>query len=164
MAASRNGAKRDGGFTLVELLVVLAIVAILGTAIGTVVAVTQRTTYEQRMISGLQDDLRRTTERIVSEMRKGSAVTIEAPDANTVTVTVQIRSDLGANLQFGLLNGNIWIDDPAQVICSHIAKLIVTQAPDARLIDIEFISTTDIPGVEHGLPVSLQTSVMLRNR
>ena len=158
----RARAKDRRGFTLIELLVTLAIVGLAVAAVGTINYMNQKDTIENKLLNELQDDMRYTIETIVPYLRMGSNLQIVG-DTATVIIPREVFSQ---DFSFGLIRstGTLWVRENTQPICSHIADMNVSGPDGDGLVTLELVSVSTMPGVEHGLPLTLKTSVMLRNR
>ncbi len=144
-----------GGFTLLELIITLAIASILASAVGTFSLAWQRRSYAAYNEAELQNDLRYALNVITYHMRKAKAIAVSTnPWKKEVKVTLTLTN--GKTVDFGHLKSQntLWIKDSSLPICSHIAKLdVVTQ-----------ITTVDkLPGIEKGLPLVISKQIRLRN-
>lgn len=74
MTAIRDRLQAEGGFSLVELLVVMFIFAMVGTAITGVLLTTQRSEQYQRRLQDVMDDGRVSIDRIRQELRAARRV------------------------------------------------------------------------------------------
>ncbi len=158
----RARAKDKRGFTLIEMLVTLALVGLAVAAVGTINFLNQKDTLENKLLNELQDEMRYTIETIVPYLRMGSDLQIVG---DTVTVIIP-REVFSADFSFGLnrSTGTLWVRESTQPICSKIADMNVSGPTTDGLVTLELVSVSTMPGVEHGLPLTLKTSVMLRNR
>lgn len=161
--------RRNGhGFTLVELLVTLAIVALAVAAVGTINLLNQRDTLENKLLNELQDDMRYTVETLVPYLRMGGDLdVVEDSVTGDVAVTVFIPREVHSeDFDFGFIRstGTMWVRVSSQPICSKIAEMNVSLPDSNGLVTLELVSVSTMPGVQHALPLTLKTSVMLRNR
>lgn len=74
MTATRDRLRTEGGFSLVELLVIIAIFAMVGSAITGVMITTQRSEQYQRRLQDVMDDGRVSVDRIRQELRAARRV------------------------------------------------------------------------------------------
>ena len=150
------------GFTLVELLVTLALVGIAATAVGSFSFLNQRQTMENKLLNQQQDDMRFVMETIVPYIRMGGSFKEDPVNTFTVYIPKEVFSAEMFVFGFNPSAGTVWIRDPSQPMCSNIAD--VNAAVDsAGLVALELISISTMPGVQHSLPITTKTSVMLRN-
>lgn len=160
-----------GGFTLVEMLVVVAIAVLLVTAIGGVTAGLMRSTTQNLRLIEQQDAMRYALDAIVGQLRRGTSLTYPGlpPDGSLLEVRDEVGKvavnipERSEPFEFGLNGNSVWTRYPSGPICSQIDQLQVGYDQSSGLVTIVMVSRDDIPGVERGLPIILRTSVVLRN-
>lgn len=144
------------GFTLVELLLALALVSLLTMALTSFVLAWQRQTYADYLRASLQDDLQYTQEILTFHLRR-------AYDIETSGSTFEITVAEGKQ-KFGHNAGQktIWLHRASHPICSYIEQLEVdiSQKP---LVRLRITTSSQIPGIEQGLPLILEWEVCMRN-
>lgn len=152
--------RAGSGFTLVELLVTLAILGLAVAAVGTINYMNQRDTIENKLLTELQEQMRSAMDTIVPHLRMGEGLDISVPNQYTVL----IPTDAGDDYLFGHEAEVVWQYSSKQELCTNIAALNVTPPDGSGLVSIELVSVSTMKGVQHGLPLKLRTSVFLRNR
>ncbi len=153
--------KNNRGFTLVELLVTMALLGLAIVAVGSFNFINQKTTYQNKLLNEQHDDMRFVINTIVPYIRMGSDI-----EYSNNTVTVVIPPDVASsNFTFGFneAGGTIWIRDNSHPLCSNIAELNINTS-NLPLVELELVSVPQMPGVKTGLPIRMKTSVLLRNR
>lgn len=162
--------KKRAGFTLVELLVALALASLVIAVVGTTTFTLQRSTMTSRLLNQQQDAMARTMHQLVAQLREAEETTLLEPiTTNPTTVCVTLPPlTLGAakrTFSFGYQASDqyVWLKDDGQAACSHIEELKLTYDAAANLLTIHLQSTNTISGIQRGLPIIMETSVILRN-
>ncbi len=155
------------GFTLVELLVSLALVSLVILVVGTMSFTLQRSTIASRLLNQQQDAMQRVMHKLVAQLREAEKIEFEAGETDNpsrVSVTLPPLT-LGAKrtFNFGYRDQYIWLEDAGQAACSNIAELKLTYDEAKNLLTIHLQSTNTILGIQRGLPIIMETSVVMRN-
>lgn len=161
------------GFTLVETLVVLAILGLVIILVGNTNLFTQKATQQNQLLNEQQDAMRYFINHIVPIIREGKGLhdakheLIEGTGPVPVDATnVRVLLPNGSEYQFGLDGDSLWVavdsGTPMQ-LCHRIGQLSVTYDPNLLLLTLTIQSQTQIPGVSSGLPIKMETKILLRN-
>lgn len=166
------------GFTLVEMLVVIALVGLVVTLVGNFNLLNQHETQQNQLLNQQQDVMRRFVDTIVPIIRAGSWI-VDASGTpiagsgvltlNPANIGVQLPS--GAAYRIGLNGDVLWVSatptaaDTAahQSVCPNVGSLSATYDTSLGLLHITIESLAEIPGINTGLPIKMETSVLLRN-
>lgn len=161
---------RRSGFTLVELLVVLALTSVVLAVAGAAIFSLQRSTLSNRLLNQQQEAMTRTLQQIVAQVKESQATSLVA---GTTLNPVDVRFELppltsgGAAREFVLgyqANGGVvWLGESGRAVCSHIEQLRLDYDTSKHLLTIYLKSEESILGIQRGLPIVMETSVVLRN-
>ncbi len=161
---------KRAGFTLVELLVVLALASLVIIIVGTITVTLQRSTIASRLLNQQQDAMARTMHQLVAQLREAEATTLENTSTinpASVTITLPPLTSGGSKRTFNFgyeASGQyVWLREAGRPACSHIEELRLTYDGAKELLTIHLQSTNTIPGIQRGLPIIMETSVILRN-
>jgi prepilin-type N-terminal cleavage/methylation domain-containing protein len=161
---------KRAGFTLVELLVALALASLVIVVVGTMTFTLQRSTISSRLLNQQQDAMARTMHQLVAQLREAEEIALVDPiTINPTTVSVTLPPlTLGAakrTFSFGYQTSGqyVWLKDDGQAACSYIEELKLTYNAVSNLLTIHLQSKSTILGIQRGLPVIMETSVILRN-
>lgn len=161
---------KRAGFTLVELLVTLALASLVIVVVGTMTFTLQRSTIASRLLNQQQDAMTRAMHQLVAQLREAEATTIADPiTINPASVSITLPPlTLGGvkrTLNFGYQASDkyVWLGEVGQAACSHIEELKLTYDAAKKLLTIHLQSTNTISGIQRGLPIIMETSVILRN-
>lgn len=161
---------KRAGFTLVELLVTLALASLVIVVVGTMTFTLQRSTIASRLLNQQQDAMTRTMHKLVAQLREAEktnltgAITI---NPTSVSITLPPLAFGGAarifNFGYQASDKYVWLGEAGQAACSHIEELQLTYDAVKKLLTIRLQSTNTILGIQRGLPIIMETSVILRN-
>lgn len=152
---------QSGGFTLLELIVALAIASIVASAVGSFSLAWQRRTYAGYCEAELQNDLRYALNVVTHHLRRAKAIMVRISSSGTqVTLTL---SD-GKTVVFGHHKylQTLWIKDSSLPMCSLIARLEV-DTDELPLVKLRITTVDKLPGIERGLPFIISKQIKLRN-
>lgn len=160
--------KMKQGFTLVELLVTLALLSLVIVVVGSVSVAWQRSTISSRLLYQQQQTMQGTLRNMVESLREAGAIDLE-PDVtiiNPASVTATLPPTSAGHdrqFQFGISGDSVWLVSGDQTTCQDIDKLQVHFIKAQKKVTILLQSKTTISGIKQGLPLIIETSVILRN-
>lgn len=157
----RRPKQNRGGFTLLELIITLAIASIVAGAVGTFSLAWQRRTYAAYNETELQNDLRYALNVITYYLRKAQAITVST---NSLQTQVTLTLPDGKTVVFGhqKYRNTLWIKDNSLPMCSHIAQLDVI-TDELPLVKLQITTVDKLPGMKKGLPLVVSKQIRLRN-
>ncbi len=156
------------GFTLLEIIVVVAIFSLIVDAIFTVFNIGQNTFFSNEACLHLQQNLRLSMDGMIREIRQSSAsdITISSGGSKIVfKIPLDITTDpvtKSADISYSLVSGQIIRENPAgtqKVIANDITSLTFTQSGNNVEISISASDTLK----QRTYTQSLKESVLLRN-
>lgn len=164
-----------GGLTLVELLVTIALLSIFLGVITSVGFGIQRTTFQSRILAEQQADMRFVADRLGRLIKlgydieeAGGVFRVKYPKGVYPGAQYDATDDYYYE-EFGLFeetgatdNKKVWIREKNFSLCGHIDSLTVTK--NGKDVTIKLVSISSMPGVQRGLPITLETTVTFRNR
>lgn len=161
---------KRAGFTLVELLVTLALASLVIVVVGTMTFTLQRSTIASRLMNQQQDAMTRTMHQLVAQLREAEKTNLAGPitiNPTSVSITLPPLTLGGAERTFSFgyqaSDKYVWLGEAGQAACSHIEELKLTYDAAKKLLTIHLQSTNTILGIQRGLPIIMETSVILRN-
>jgi prepilin-type N-terminal cleavage/methylation domain-containing protein len=149
------------GFSLLELILALAIVGLLAGAVGTFSLAWQARTYSGYTEAQLYNDFRYALNyisfyvRLASRIDKGSfgSYTLHFPDNSSLRSFKIGRQTYQRTL---------WVKEDTLPICSHVAAFEIDTS-EPPLATIRITSVNQIPGIGRGLPITITRQVRMRN-
>ncbi|HHW99639.1 MAG TPA: prepilin-type N-terminal cleavage/methylation domain-containing protein [Firmicutes bacterium] len=161
---------RQRGFTLVELLLALALAALVMAVVGTMIFAFQRRTMINRVLNQQQETMIRTLHQIREQLREATAISLTDPLAiNPASIEVTLPpigpGHEARKFNFGYQEEGryVWLGEQQRPGCQHIQQLRLQYEEDRNLLLIQLQSDDTIHGSKQGLPLILETSVILRN-
>lgn len=174
MLRNRNSQR---GLTLVEVLIVIAVISFLTVTISSLFAEGMRT-YQAGQVAGMvQSDLRFALNYIALHLREAVSVEMLDPDPTDPTLFRRIRFKLtdvpATTVEFSTAS---YMLDPvekqvmrtknagtAQPLCRFVKHLVFEKTGEQISITIESVNTVTGQELGAGLPLTLNTVVYLRN-
>lgn len=149
---------RKGGFSLVELIVALAIASLIAGALGTFALAWQGRTFSSYKEAELHNDFRYALNVIAYYIREAKTITagyssdyiLEAPG--------------GTRTKFGHQSNRqtLWIKDSSLPLCSYVQEFVV-DVSGLPLITLKLTSVSKLPGIKSRLPVTITRQIRMRN-
>jgi len=166
--------KNSKGFTLIEMLVVLGLIGIVIVLVGNTNLFAQMSTQENIILNEQLDAMRYFMNTIVPHIRAGKGVQDASGSTSGVLNPEYIRVELPSGyywLGLDVADHTLWVSASSTAadtgshakICSRIGQLSVDYNQADALLHITIESLEEIPGITHGLPIKLETTVLLRN-
>ncbi len=151
----------QAGFSLLELIISLAIVALLASAVGTFSLHWQARTYNGYTEAELYNDFRYALNVIAYYARQATDIAKEYGASAPYTFKFPDEPNV---LKIGrhTYNQTLWINDANLPICSHVAdfEIDTSQRP---LVTIKITSVSRMPGIRRRLPIVISKQVRMRN-
>jgi len=161
---------RCRGFTLVELLLALALAALSMVMVGTVIHAFQRGTKANWVLNQQQEAMVRALQQLTEQLREATSISLMEPlvinpDCVEITLPPLSQGQNARKLHFGYHNegGYVWSGDQERPMCQNVKQLRLQYDQDTHLLHIHLQSEDIIHGSKWGLPLIFETSVILRN-
>ncbi|NLY54809.1 MAG: prepilin-type N-terminal cleavage/methylation domain-containing protein [Firmicutes bacterium] len=156
-----EGGKQQGGFTLVELLVALAVAALVIGTTSTFILAWQSQVLADYTLAQQQNDQRYALHVITHHLRRARNIQVERSGGVTAML---LTLPNGSLLRIGHSERleTIWLHSANHPICSHISSMQV-DVGSLPLVTIRIVSSSQLPGSRRGLPFELVKQVRLRN-
>lgn len=161
---------RKDGFTLVELLLALALGLMVVAVVGTALFTLQRSTMASRILNQQQEAMARTLQQIRAQVQEAKALSLaDMISINPALVKVSLPApapgQTSREFKFGYqqTGGYVWVGEPQRPACPHVELMRLQYDADKHLLLIRLQSQATINGYKQGLPLILETSVFLRN-
>lgn len=147
----------ERGLTLVEVVIVISLMGLLSAVITGFSTQALRSMKSGEAAQLVQSDLRFALGFMTRELMVAESVTL-TPDRRTATYTKP--GPITRNFEQAGQTIQRWDDQP---LCSYVESLTFTLTGNILTIEIESVSS--LPGAlsQGGLPISLRTSIRLRN-
>lgn len=161
---------KGSGFTLVELLVVLALASVVFALVGATIFSLQRSSLSNRLLNQQQEAMTRTLQQIVTQAQEAAATNLQSattvnPDSVSFELPALTSDSAVREFVFGYQGseGVVWLGENGLTACKHIKQLRLDYDRNSQLLTIYLASEASIKGIQRGLPIIMQTSVILRN-
>lgn len=149
------------GFTLVELLVVLAITSLLVSALASFALAWQANTYRDYKYAELQNDMRYALHVIEYHLRQAQSIAIEKK-SDGLQITISKPGKSPVVIAQSKKHRTLWYKSVSLPMCSHIFAFDV-DASQLPLVGIKIKSVDKLPGIKRGLPITMSMQVRMRN-
>ena len=156
-----NGSLSLMGFTLVEILVAIAVLSLLAVSVLTVLNISDMVWNADMGLVDLQQQTRQAMARMIREIRQADSVTV-----GSSTVTFSIPWAASGNITYSLVNGQIirTYNSLTNVLANDINSLIFS-LPVSDVVEIQLRAQKPVRGRTIVFPVTgnLIEKVRLRN-
>ena len=134
-------AKKEGGFTLVEVLLYLAISSAMLTVIVTFLFVLMQSRIKNQTIAEVEQQGLQAVQLITTTARNAEAIVVPVPGASSTSLTLQVSDVAKDPTVFSVSEGTFFITEGASVPIAITSPLV-----EASDISFSNLSATGTPG------------------